>query len=248
MVDIFAPTSNFLGLEFKGFEMLFSIVFLILLILVIYLFLILRKRKQNVERSKLMVKKLGKNLEETQKKLQAINDEKINMIEQHEEALAKLKEAKEVILKQDGKFKEFKGNTEEDISKYSAMEEELKTYRIKLGELNKEKEKIMAEYESINQVSEKEREKLKLKFDKELETKKKQIASQQQDFEDEIVKRERLQERRIEEIKTQTKDSLGKITIEKDREIDDLNIEIETSRKHIERLKEEIRVLEIEKL
>jgi hypothetical protein len=248
MVDIFTPASNFLGLSFEDFEMLFSIIFLLLLLLVIYLYLSLRKRKTYVERSKLMIGKIRRDLEESQKRLVSIKNEKSNVVEEHEVALAKLKEAKELILKQDSEFSEFEGNIKEDISKYSAMEEELKTYRIKLGELNKEKEKKIAEYESHNQVSEKEREKLKSKFEVELEVQKKKLASQQQDFEDEILKRERLQERRIEEIKTQTKDSLGKITMEKDRDIDDLNIEIEKSRKQIEKLKEKIRVLEIEKL
>jgi chromosome segregation ATPase len=245
---IFEPVYSFLGMSFEAFELLFSAVFAALFLLVIILLFTLRKRGTVVNRSKAMVRKLGRDVEEGQKRLKSSEKERLEVIGQHEEALAKLKEAKEVILSQDSEFKTFKGNFKDDFSKLSAMEEELKTYRIKLGELNKEKEKMMAEYESINQVSEKEKSNLKSKFDKDLEVQKKKISSQQQDFEDEIEKRVRLHDRRIEEIKTQTKDSITKLTMEKDREIDDLKIEIEKSRKQIEKLKEEIRVLEIEKL
>ncbi len=245
---IFEPVYNFLGISFLDFELLFSAIFVVLFLLLLIFIFILRKRAGHIKRSKAKLKKIGEDFEATQNRLKSSEKERLEVIGQHEEALSKLKEAKDVILGQEAEFKTFKGNFQEDFSKLSAMEEELKTYRIKLGELNKEKEKVMAEHESINQVSEKEKEKLKAKFDKDLGAQKKQIASLQQDFEDEIEKRERLHERRIEEIKSQTKDSLTKLTMEKDREIDDIKIELEKSRKHIEKLKEEIRVLEIEKL
>ena len=248
MGAVFDPATNFLGITPQLFEILFSSIFVLLLLLSFVLFLSLRRQRQRADRSRSMARKLGRDIEASQGKLKASEDERLNVISQHEEALAKLKEAKEVIIGQDREFKEFKAKFEGDFSKLSAMEDELKTYRIRLGELNKEKEKIASEFESFKQSVEKDTEKLKAGFERELVAEKKKINSFKQDFEEEIEKRERVHERRIEDVKSQTKDALSKVTLEKDREIGDLKAEAEKLEKQVDKLKEEIRVLEIDKL
>jgi len=248
MVAVFESTANFLGISPQLFEVLFSAFFVFLLVITLTLFLSLRRQSRRADRSKSMARKLGRDIEASQGKLKSIEGERLKIIEQHEEALAKLKEAKDIILKQDAGFKDFKGKFEGDFSKLSAMEEELKTYRIKLGEMNKEKEKISSEFESYRQSVEKDTEKLKAGFDRELAVEKKKIASLQQDFEEEIEKRERVHERRIDDVKSQTKEALNKLTLEKDREIGDLKDEAGRLEKQVEKLKEEIRTLEIDKL
>jgi chromosome segregation ATPase len=198
--------------------------------------------------SKVKIKDLKEELDDSDKKLRSTEQDRLKIAQKHEEALSKLKEAKEVILNREDEFNKYKSNFQEDFSKLSAMEGEIKTYRIKLGELNKEKEGLMAKYESECHSREEEKKKLNEGFKKDLDAQKKKIAGMQQDFEDETEKRERLHERRISEIKTQTKDAISKLTMEKDREFADLKIENEKLRKQIEKLKDEIRVLEIEKL
>ncbi len=248
MGAVFEPTANFLGITSQLFEVIFSALFVFLLLLSLVLLLSFRKQNRRADRSKSITRKLGRDVEEAQSKLKSREDERLNIIMQHEEALAKLKEAKEVILSQNSEFKEFNAKFEGDFSKLSAMEEELKTYRIKLGELNKEKEKISSEFESFKQSVEKATEKLMVDGNRELAAEKKKTVSLKQDFDDEIEKRERMHNRRIEDVKSQTKEALNKLTMEKDREIGDLKDDAEKLEKQVEKLKEEIRVLEIDKL
>jgi chromosome segregation ATPase len=248
MGEVFDEASNFLGLNIETFEIVFSSAFILFFILVIVFFIALKKRKGRVELSKVTVKDLKDDLAEAQERMKASEKERLSILKQHEEALAKLKEAKEMILKREDDFKNFKGGFQEDFSKISAMEEELKTYRIKLGEINKEKQALMANYESDNQAREEENKKTIVKFEKEIEAQKKKIKSINQDLEDEMDKKERLHQRRIDEIKSQAKEAMIKLTMEKDREISDLKIEHEKTSKQVVKLKDEIRVLEIDKL
>jgi chromosome segregation ATPase len=248
MGGIFQPLYEDFGLTQTAFEIGLSAALALLLLLTIIFLASSKRRGTGIEILKSRIRELEDEIEDVKSRGEARDKEKSDLVQQHEEALSKLKEAKEIILKREGEFKEYTEGFQGDVGKLTAMEEELKTYRIKLGELNKEKEHLMATYESEKRVEEESQSKLKLRFDKELEAQKRNIASLKHDFEDEMLKKERLNEKRIDDIKSTTKESMLKLTKEKDNELNDLKIENEQLKNQIERLKEEIRVLEIEKL
>jgi chromosome segregation ATPase len=248
MGGIFEETSNFLGLPMETFEIVASALFIFLLFLVFIQIISLRKRRGTVDLSKTKISDLKSDLEDVKSRAKMIEKERLSIVKQHEEALAKLKEAKEVILKREEDFKEYKGNFQDDTSKIPAMEEELKTYRIKLGETHKEKEKLMAKHEQERLSGEEDKKKITDAYEKELRNRDKKITTLQQQIEGELEKQARMNERRVNEIKSQTKDALMKLTKEKDLAIEDFKIENEKLSKQIEKLKEDIRVLEIEKL
>jgi DNA repair exonuclease SbcCD ATPase subunit len=177
MGAIFEPVYRSLGLTFEAFELLFTGAFGFLLFLTLLLFLGLRRRKSFTQNLDIRAKDLEIEIEELEKKMKESDRERSRIGELHEEALAKLKEAKEVIVKREGDFKTYKESLTGDVSKTSALEEELKTYRIKLGELNKEKEQLMTKYEVERQSFEENQKKLQTKFEKDLEAQKRKISS-----------------------------------------------------------------------
>ncbi len=248
MAGIFESVYTPLGLTYDLFEIVFTALFLLTLIILVVLFVQLKKRGNETEISQVKVNEAQEDLDELRERLKQAEEERSSIARHHEEALSKLKEAKEVILKREEEFKEYKGGFQEDYSKIEPMEDELKVLRIKLGEQNKEKEELLAKYETESRTAEEKLLKMKEGFDRELESQKKKLAGLQQEFDEEAAKKERLHERRIEEIKTQTKDAMMKFAMEKDREMEDLKIENERLKKQVEKLKDEIRVLKIEKL
>jgi len=248
MASIFEPVYTFLGLAPDVFEIVLS-AFVGVLIFILILFIIIQKRKSGAINSlKTRNRELEREFKEDKKRFATIEQEKARILQQHEEALARLKEAKEVILKRETDFKSQTGKLQDDVSKVSAMEEELKTYRIKLGELNKEKERLMAGYETDKESTQKNQGELKKNLEKELEKKEKELESLKEDFEEDLKDKEKGHERRVGEIKEQTKEAIAKITKEKDIEMEDSKSKNEKLLRQIEKLKDEIRVMEIEKL
>ncbi len=240
--------SDFLGLPYDVFDMAVLAALGILLLFVLIQSISLKRRGAGSTQLQLKVKDLEDELEDSVKRVKTGENERLRLVKQHEEALSKLKEAKESILKSQGEFESYKKGFQNDISKVTAMEEELKILRIKLGELNKEKESISATYEKEKESLLKDQAKAVEKLEKELALEKKKTSSIQQEFEDELKKTERLHERRIDEIKTQAKDAMIKLTKEKDAEMEDLKIENEKQKKQIDKLKDDLRVLQIENL
>ena len=248
MSSMFEQAASFLGLSLETFEAVFSAAFILLLLLVAMSFISLRRRSARVVDSKARITELEDEISDAEKRLKSAEKERQDIARQHEEALSKLKEAKEVILKREQDFNSYKANFQGDVEKISVMEEELKSYRIKLGELNKEKEELMARYEGEKRTGDENQKKLNDKFEKEIEAQKKKIASAQKELEEEMQRKERAHEKRVEEIKMSAKDAMIKLTKEKDREMDDLKLENERLKGQVEKLKDELRVLEIEKL
>ena len=248
MASIFEPVYTFLGLAPDFFEIVLS-TFVVVLIFIVILFMIVQKRKSGAINSlKARNRELEREFKEDKKHFGNIEQEKARLLQQHEEALARLKEAKDVILKRETDFKSQTGKLQDDVSKVAAMEEELKTYRIKLGELNKEKERLMAGYETDKESTQKNQGELKKNLEKELAKKEKEFESIKGDFEDDLKDKETAHERRVEAIKEQTKEAIVKITKEKDIEMEDSKSKNAKLLRQIEKLKDEIRVLEIEKL
>jgi chromosome segregation ATPase len=137
MVGIFQPFYEDLGLTQEAFEIALSSALVFLLLLTIVFLASSKRRGTGIEILKAKIRELEDEFEDAKSLGATREKEKLNLVQQHEEALSKLKEAKEVILKREDEFNEYKQSSQGDVGKLTAMEEELKTYRIKLGELRK---------------------------------------------------------------------------------------------------------------
>jgi chromosome segregation ATPase len=191
---------------------------------------------------------LVKKKNEMGKRMKGAEAERINAIRQHEEALSKLKQEKEALLGKEEEFKQDTASFQEDLAKISAMEDEMKIYRVKLGELNREKEELMATFESEKKAFDKSQKNIKVDLENEIVSLKKKIASTERDFDNEMERKEGAFKKRIDEVKSSTKEAMLRLTKEKEGIIVELKKENETLKREVEKLKDDIRVLEIEKL
>ncbi len=248
MAGVFETAYTTMGISFDEFELLASALFVLLLFLSVILLFVARKRIQKIRQLNRTLISIKEDNRRALQMMRTSETEKSKILGEHEEALAKLKEAKEVLIKMDEEMQGYKSGSQEDVGKVVAMEEELKFYRLKLGELKEEKEELLKQSHTERGKKEEEIRRAKLKLEKELEASKVRADLIKEEQDTEIKKKTAEYEKRIEEIKTQTTDAMQKLTKEKEKEIDALKKENDRLEKDVEELKDKIRVLEIEKL
>ncbi len=196
--------------------------------------------------------------------------EKDQVIKQFEEFLAKYNEEKEKAVEKETKFEEKIKNFEEELTKIPAMEDEMKFYRKKIGELNNEKAELQrgfeAEKHKIKEKHEEEIREIRGEMDKlsashadeknrvagEFEVEKTGRMAQHEAevarLKKELEETEQAHGSRVEEIKTKTKDTISNFIAEKEGIINKLRSENNELTSEIDRLKKEIKVLEVDHL
>ncbi len=236
------------GLDIESLEMIVLAVAALSSMAVLILLLALRKRGRTIEKLKFEDDDLKDDLKGARERLRLSEADKARIAGQHEEALSKLKEAKETILQLQNSYQEYKAGLKGGMDKTLAMEDELKIYRLKLGELNKEKEKILEEHIKEKKGLSEQRNTLVERLEKEISELNTSKKTLEKEFEDKLKQKDEDSKKRIDEIKKSTKEAMLKLTSDKDKELESFKSENEKLKKQLEALKNEIRVLEIEKL
>ncbi len=196
--------------------------------------------------------------------------EKDQVIKQFEEFLAKSNDDKEKTEEKEIRFEEKIENFEEALTKVPAMEDEMKFYRKKIGELNNEKAELQSGFEAEkHKIKEKHEEEIRgireemnklstthademNRITEEFEVKKTGLMAQHEakvaGLKKKLEEAKQTHESRVEEIKTKTKDTISNFLGEKEGIIDKLRSESDELRSEIDRLKKEIKVLEVDHL
>jgi phage host-nuclease inhibitor protein Gam len=197
-----------------------------------------------------------------------LGKEKDQVIKQFEEFLAKYNEEKEKNEEKVANLELTIKNYEEELTKIPAMEDEMKFYRKKIGDLNNERAELQKEFET-------EKAKIKAKHDEEIRILKQEMENlvSRHDSEKRKLNEEfnieksgitnrydteigqlkkvlednaAAHETRVEEIKSKTKETISKFVVEKEQMINKLRSKNEELKKEIDRLNKEIKVLEVE--
>ena len=196
--------------------------------------------------------------------------EKDQVIKQFEEFLAKYNDEKEKTEEKETRFEEKIKNFEEELTNVPAMEDEMKFYRKKIGELNNEKAELQRGFEAEkHKIKEKHEEEIreirrgmgklstshddeKNRMAGEFEVEKTGLMAQHEAeaarLKKELEEKEQAHGSRVEEIKTKTKDTISNFIAEKEGIINKLRSETDELRSEIDRLKKEIKVLEVDHL
>lgn len=250
VLESFYATSGLdtFGLDIESFELLLLVILGLYTLTVLLLLVILRKRGAIIEKAKFEDHDLKEEIKEARERLRRSESDKERIAGQHEEALSKLKEAKETIVQLQSSYQEYKEGLKGDVDKTLVMEDELKIYRLKLGELNKEKEKILAEHIKEKKEFSEQRNTLTERLEKEITELKNSKTTLEKELENKLKQKDEESKKRIDEIKKSTKEAMLKLTSDKDKELELFKSENERLKKQLEALKNEIRVLEIEKL
>ena len=139
---------------------------------------------------------------------------------------------------------------DEEVTRISAMEDEMKFYRKKIGKLTDEKVQLQREFDV-------EKEKLKEEHDDDMamireshEAEKKSMLEEfgveKEKIRTDLMKKEKAHVLRVDEIKAKTKETISSFITEKDGTIDKLRNENEGLKKNRDKLIEKVRMLEVE--
>jgi len=221
-------------LFFSGFFLFFSLVVLILYV----------SRGRKIEKIAKNSKNFEKDRNALEVKLKKYDEEKTRAAREAQEITAKFRELSEKGNEREQALKENFEKMQNEILKLNAMEEELKSYRIKLGEIKKEKDeaeaKIVLEKKKFFEE--------KMEFERECAEKIGELKKKIEKNEEEHRKKEQDLKKSVEKVKEEAKKAVGEYAKEKESLVSTLLSENELLKKEIEKLKDKIRMLEIEKI
>lgn len=221
-------------LFFSGFFLFFSLVILILYIT--------RGRKiKNIAKN---AKSFEKDRSALEARLKKYEDEKTRAVREAQEITARFRELSETGNEREQALKENLEKVQNEILKLHAMEEEIRSYRIKLGEIKKEKDeaeaKIVLEKKKFFEE--------KMEFERECAERIEELKKKIEKNEEEHKKREQELKKSMEKVKEEAKKAVDEYSKEKEILISNQLSENEQLKKEIEKLKDKIRMLEIEKI
>lgn len=221
--------------------LLFSVFFSFFSLVILILYISQGRKIKNIIKN---AKNFEKDRSSLEAKLKKYEDEKTRAVREAQEITARFRELSETGNEREQALKENLEKVQNEILKLQAMEEEIKSYRIKLGEIKKEKD----EAEAKLVLEKKKFFEEKMEFERECAEKIGELKKKIEKNEEEHRKKEQELKKSVEKVKEEAKKAVGEYSKEKEGMVSTLLAENEQLKKEIERLKDKIRVLEIEKI